>query len=553
MAKDFKFKLGADPEFNMELFGKRMDAKATLTNILSKSKTFEVGREGFKLKEAGTLGWDGHSSTGEIRPNPSNSPEGIVNNLREIFQGLSDEAPLFELSTLSRGAAIGGHIHFELPKGNISDERMKAIHKRLVSFYLPIIMGENKINLAIRIKGGYGKLCTGSAYRKDNKFTREDGSPGYTYELRCPSAEWTSTPKIANATLAYLGVVFHEIMKNPKSFEKTCKDIIIRTERQGDAIQELAMAEYTALTQTLYNKIKKYIKTFELYPEFKKEVDFILNYKSVLAEKQATNFEIIKGWNLVKKEKESPKKKILSEKEFTKRIKDKDLDVISKIINVAYNEDTNVDLFAQRLAQTMTAFNWDLNKHYFLYGVRKGINGYIVSNNTKATIINGDEIKTISDQEALDKLIEKMKNKAKDAMGEETTTKKLNFSSGKMETIKKEIILIGIPYQDRIENKTSNFIEVIYNVDKGEVKQPRKTRKELIDDTAETSEKGKIYQALLRKEKTEEILEDGVPDSGADERSQQDHIRQIEEEINEAITEGLSEPVEYEMVTLNAE
>lgn len=551
MSKEFKFKIGADPEFNLELYNKRVNAKETIHNLLKTNPKFETAPDGYKVKgeKYGSLGWDGHSSTGEIRPSAANTPEAIIENLRGIFKEFNLAGPLFEISTLSRTASAGGHIHFELPPGRTSDERMKGIHKRMISFYLPIIMGENKTNLAIRMKTGYGKLCTNNAYRVEQHFTREDGSAGYTYELRCPSAEWMATPKIAKSTLAYLGVVYHEIMKHPKKFEATCNDIIIRVDKQGDALQELAMAEYKPLTQAVFNKIKKYIKTFELYPEFKEEIEYILKPQQVIVDKQAANFDIRIGWQLIKETKEASKRTILSENAFKKKIKEKDLDTMSQLVNVGYNEDANVDTFAQRLTQTVAAFNWNLNKHYFLYGIRKGIDGYIIANSTKATIVGKDSIKTILDDGAIEALVGKMRIKARDLFGTEGITKRINFKTGKQEAIKKEIILIGIPYQDRIENKTNKFVELIYDIDKGNVKQPKKNNKSLINDTELTlEEQGKIYKILNKLAPIEASIEASVPDTSSDQATQESNLNEImrEHAAIERETEDLIEnPTEF--------
>jgi len=537
MSKEFKFKIGADPEFNLELYNKRLDAKQTITNLLKNNKNFESVTEGFKVKDkkSGILGWDGHSSTGEIRPSAENEPSKIVENIGEIYREFSKAGPLFEISTLCRNATVGGHIHFELPEGGEANpERIKAIHKRMMSLYLPIIMGENKTNLAMRIKGGYGALCTGSPYRVESHFTRPNGSRGFTYELRCPSAEWTVTPKIATATLSYLGVIYHEIMKHPKKFEETCKDIIIRTEKQGNAIQELALAEYEPITRAIFNKIKKYVKTFELYEDFKEEIDYILRPHQVLADKQAANFDIKLGWKLVKEAKESPRKVILSEKAFKKRIKEKDLDTMTMLVNVAYNEDSNVDAFAQRLTQTVAAFNWKLSKQYFLYGVRKGINGYVIGNSTKATLIGTDQIKTVKDSEAIDKLVEKMRTKARNILGPEGITKRINFKTGKQEQIKKEIITIGIPYEERIEGKTNKLIELIYDIEKGKIKQPKRNNKNLIDDSALPEEEmGKIYKTLNKIEPEMETLLAGVPGNIEDEVNNNERLETIQREIED--------------------
>ena len=46
-----------------------------------------------------------------------------------------------------------------------------------------------------------------------------------------------------------------------------------------------------------------------------------------------------------------------------------------------------------------------------------------------------------------------------DLKGDFTESVKLNFSTGKIDQFTKEIIIVGIPYKDRIELNTKKFIE----------------------------------------------------------------------------------------------
>lgn len=497
--KEFKFGLGADPEFNLEINNNKLHAQNAIQAILEKSKTFKPrGSSGYELTPYGTIGWDGHSATGEIRPNASPKPSGIVENLGKMFEEFHKAAPLFEISTLSRTGVIGGHIHLELPKVRPGEAKMKAIHKRMISLYLPIIMGECKVNLNIRIKGNYGHLCTNSAYRVESKFTHPDGSSGYTYELRCPSAEWMTTPKIAGSTLAYLGVVFNEIMNHPKHFEKICKDIIIRTDAQGSALQTLALCEYKALTENLFKQIKKCVKTFELYDLFKEECDYILNPEKVLADKQAANYDVRLGWGLKIEKKEPSKRTIVSEKATKKIAKEQDLDTLSKFVKIGYNEDMNVDTFAQTISQRSAAHNWKLNNNYFLFGVRKGIKGYIVADGKGQLIVGKEMIKTSSDADALDALMIKMRSKARNTLANyDSPINKLNFKTGKVEKIKNETYIIGIPYDDRVDNNTKKFIEMIYDLDKNKLKKINNKEEPLINDYEKPEEeRGEFYKTL---------------------------------------------------------
>ena len=541
---DLKFKLGADPEFNLELDGKKLDAGATIKSILQGNKEFKANKrgDGYDLGKFGDIGWDGHSSTGEIRPAAAPTPEGVVNNLKEIFEKFYKLTPNFQISTLSRYSPIGGHIHFELldkftTDGAKMNASAQAIHKRLMSFMLPITLGENKVNLMVRLRASYGEYCGPSnAYRVDVKFKKPNGTNGYTYELRSPSAEWLTTPKIAKATLAYLAVIFHEITENPKKFNKECKDIIIRTNQVGNAIQSLALNEYALFTKTVFNKIKKYVRKFELYEEYKEDIEYILNPNKILADKQSVNYDIKIGWGLETKATEAPRKEILSEKAFNKISKEKDIESLSKIYSIDYNNDLNVKTFVEILSQKMAAFNWKLNKQYFFFGIRKGIESYIVMDKSKK-IIQGLEIaKTTSDKKAIDKIMNNMYDKYSEEYSNQEK-RKLNFITGKIEKQQKDLIIIGIPYRDRVDLKTKKFIETVYNVDKNKIPKTIETKNGLIDDNDKPEkEKGEIYAIITnleKEEKKKKVAVEANPEEEERTNRSIDSIANEQKEINE--------------------
>lgn len=549
----FKFTIGADPEFNLELDGKKLDAGQTIPALLKGHKEFKLKNMGYELLKFGNIGWDGHGPTGEIRPAPNKEPSKVVENLKEIFTKFNGIAPTIEISTLSRYAPVGGHIHFEIPAsmsnvpGGPSNLKIQAIHKRIMSFMLPITLGENKVNLAIRIKGGsgdYGKYCTGGSFRIEPIFKRADGTQGYTYELRTPSAEWLTTPKIAQATLAYLAVVYHEILNNTKKFNKDNEDLIIRTNDMGNALQSLALTEYKILTKALFNEIKKKIKKFELYEQYKDEINYILDPNKVLEDKQKANYDIRLGWGLASMAKPVSKSTILSEKAFNEIAKKKDIEVISKVYALDYNNDLNVKIFVDRLQQKMAAFDWDLKKQYFIFGIRKGIESYLVMDHEKKMLKGLEIAKTTSDQKAIEKIMTNMYTKYTEGTEGEVKTK-VNFATGKIEKISKNVVIVGIPYSDRLELNTKKFIETIYDIEKGTIKPAKRNGKEELinDDEKPDSEKGEIFK-IINQITPEASLEGRVVEapSGDEERTARNlEVMAIEKDIENKETEALEE------------
>lgn len=529
--KKFDFKIGADPEFVLTMQGRKVDAKQTMELILNKKPGFVPNRShtGFDIAPFGDIGWDGASSTAELRPKADYDPQQVTNNIGGIFKAFTKQIKICDMSVISEYSSVGGHIHLEVPKGERwSVEKRNQIHKRLASFYLPILIAENKVNLNLRIKQGYGTL---KDYRMEEKFKYEDGVPGYTFEFRCPSAEWLATPKLANATLAYMGVIYHEILKHPKSFAKY-SDIVYKSDKQGEALQTLAIMEFSLLTESILNKAKKYVRKFEMYESYKSEIEYIFNPKQIIKDKQKANYDIIQGWNLIGTT--LPKKsEILASKKKIKSIAQiKDFDTLKTVMNVHYNDDKNVSLFAEALKDRVAAYNWKLKNNYFIFGMRKGINK-VVAQNLKGEYLTGREIiKTELDMAEMERLFQKMNMKFNNTNGIQTKAT-LDFGTGKIKDMREQVIIIGIPYMMRVEEDLKEFLNFIWDIEKGDIpKKNNKKTEELIDDTMLPVEKrGEVYRILTKQtEKKEEIIMDTGSQS----------LRRSEETMNEIVREVIN-------------
>ena len=530
--KGFAFKVGADPEFVLTMQGRKVDAKQTMQIALSRKPGFKAdGKEmGFEVEPFGNIGWDGSSSTAEIRPNASSKPQDVVNNIGGMFKAFIKHIKFCDMSTISEHSSVGGHIHLEIPKGEKwTAEKKNTIHRRMASFYLPLMIAENKTNLNLRLKQTYGALKDN---RIEQKFKYEDGTPGFTYEFRCPSAEWLTTPKIAQATIAYMGVVYHEVLKHSKNFTKF-SDIIYKSDKQGDALQTLAIMEFDILTQSILARVKKYIRTFEMYPYYKDEIEYLFNAKQVVKDKQKADYNIAIGWNLIGKT--IPKKsEILSSKKKIQGIAaQKDFDNLKSVINIHYNADTNVALFADSLKDRVAAFNWKLKNNYFLFGMRKGIDT-IIAKNLKREYLTGQKIiKTVLEREYLDKLFEKMGTKFNSSSGV-LNNATLDFMTGKIKDMRESVIIIGIPYSMRIEENIKPFLNFIWSLEKGDIpKMSKKDETKLINDTElPVEQRGEIYKILT---KQTEAPQEVVMDTGS--HSLQNHERALNEMINESQNE----------------
>ena len=493
LKKTFDFKMGADPEFSITMQNRRVHARNTMQQTLGGKKEFAEEDMGYRVGKCGNIGWDGAAETAEIRPTAADSPTGLVENIHGLFKPFCKYMNLFDLSTLSEHASVGGHIHFEMPGGEKWNESKKEqVHRRMASFYLPIMLEENPTNLALRIKQGYGSLS--DVRPTQVLFHYPDGRNGYTYEFRSASAEWLTTPKIAECTLAYMGVIYNEILNHPRKFQNY-SDIVYKTQKQGNALQLLALTQYSVITKVLLNQIKKYVRTFELYPNFKDEIEYIFNIRKVIKDKEKADYNIVNGWGLSAMT--VPKKSdITSDKRLEAKAGEIDLDTAKNIINVSYNNDTKVDAFASTLQSRVAAFKWKLKKSYYLFGMRKGINDIIAIDATGNWIAGKSSIKTKKDLEEITKLFNKMTNKFREN-SKFPDNKIMNFKTGEWKSTKEDAIIIGLPYGMRIKQQFKPFVELIWKIEKNATPIERFSGKD-VDNLAEGD--GEISRILTGKQ-----------------------------------------------------
>ena len=488
--KKFPFTMGADPEFSFILQGRRVNARELIYNSMRTDNKFKEVSEGYQVAKAGAIGWDGCNATAELRPSPIKTPEEMVKNIREIIEATSKKLPLFDISILSLQAPVGGHIHFELPI-NLHDNHKGCtlIHKKVSSFFLPILMSENKINLRIRCKGNYGDY---SDFHDENRFRGADGKTVMTYEFRTPSAEWLTTPKITEATFAYLGTIYHEIINNPDNFKKYI-NLVYKNNEQASALHSLALSDYMGITAAMFSKIKKAIKTFEYYKHYKDQIDYILNPAKVYNDKKNAQYNMVIGWNLRKGIKNPTVKDLINKKKFKEKISKINLDKISPMVNVSYNDDTNVALFAKDLSEKCLAFNWQLTKAYFLFGLKKGVKDFIIFDDKRNMYSGEGSIKTVLDQKAVKELMDRIIGKYRVTQ----PSKNINPITGEINPV--SFYAIGLPYDIRLEKNTDPMIKNIFALEKSKLNASilDVNNKNIIDDSTNKELKGEIAKAYF--------------------------------------------------------
>ena len=436
-SRKFPFKLGADPEFNF-VVQNRQTGRLRADSLMKDFFRDMSPRSGGYDIPGGNAGWDGASATGEIRPKPADSPSGLTANIGKIYKEICKRSPsAVKLTVRCDTAPVGGHIHFELDDVSkaMSDQKARMVTKRLSSFYQIIALGEDPTNLALRLNTNYGKF---SDWRREN---------GKTFEYRAPSAEWQLTPKICEATLAFMGTVWYEAVHKPKSFKNM--DLIYTNDRAGSSLQNLALSGYKPALRGIVSDTKKAIKSFEYYPMFKEEIDYLMNYERVLKDKKAALFCINLGWGF-EVAKAPTKKLINNEAQIRRNLRSIDIDRWLELFKIPFNPDTNVKDFVDALKKRILAYDWSLNNEYYMFGLKKGIKKPIVMNGNFQFLVGQDQIKTIRDRDSVTESFRRMKQRMERAF------------RGAAE----KSILIGLPYDARLKRETRPVIDLIYDLEK---------------------------------------------------------------------------------------
>lgn len=477
--KEFPFLMGSDPEFTVLFQNKKIQADRLMKKVCKGVQWGENGM-GWRVPEMkGEFGFDGCASTGEIRPDPAKSVDECVENMRSILTNAHKFLSTFSLSTLSTHAPIGGHLHLDIPN-NWTENQVKEALRKLLSFYLPITLNENPISRAIRSNGGnYGKI--------DDFKLMSHRSGNTSIEIRCPSAEWITTPEVMAATLAYVGTVWHELLNNQTNFKKFSK-ILMRNNQQLKVMQEMAIGNHPLMVEMLFKQIKGAVKTFEFYKEYKKEIDLMLTPKKMIALKTQAQFELFTGWGLNKSTKKIVKKTFLSNKKVNEELKKKNLSQdFTNQITLPHNDDKNVAVFANALEERMLALNWNPKYRFYLFGIKAGIEEPIAGTRDGKIVLGKQFIKNENDRSAIVMTMMRMTERGESVWSKDTIVdpiKGLTFDE-------RPVVAFGIPASWRGDKitKTSKVLELIWNIDKrGKFESTQPVQRKEEDPTSNTAQ-----------------------------------------------------------------
>lgn len=446
---ELPFMIGSDPEFLM-FFGNRGLDASNIINSFFENKSYIQEGSGYVIPNVGNFGWDGASSTAELRPKATKQIGKMLAELRTMLEVIVEKIPTVDLTTLSIGSPIGGHIHVDSfmhrPTEGATAKEVTRVENIMATYLLPLSASDHRVSALTRLKGGnYGKLTD---FRYENK------GRVVTAEIRGLTAEWLTTPKTAYATFAYIVTVWHELSK--RNIELYKDDFITKNKEQNQTLQRMMLSDFKIIEQGITRAIKKKIKTFELYPQFKTAIDWILEPEEVLRHKEKVGWNINTGWQLTAPKKPS-KADLLNPNKAINILKKHKIPDINGHFGFMYNDDYNVNLFSTAISERIAALNWQLKNDYFFFGFKKSVEGYgAMSPDNKFYVMPSNQ----STQDTINTM-EKMQHRS---VGSQIA--RIDPKTGKIRKANNNTkIIIGIPYNDRADKNTKNLVELIYKIE----------------------------------------------------------------------------------------
>lgn len=451
--KPLDFRIGSDPEFLLFHGSRALDASHIIVSFF-KQHNRQGGSNGYPVGNHGNVGWDGASSTGEFRPSAADTPQKAVRNLGALIAALHKHIPLVDYTTLSIGAPIGGHVHLELPErlrgtGNTVIKERDKITKMLATFCMPIFASDHRISATARVASG--------SYGKADDVRYEAKGSSWTAEVRGLSAEWTTTPHVAEATLSYLAVIWNEIIKHTDDLYK--QPSIFHNRAHIQAAHQMILSDFKLIERGLLRGIHKLVKKFELYPQYQKEVDFILHPRLVMKEKEKHGWNLGDGWKMGQSKKPT-KRALLGKNKAHNELKNIDAEVIRDGFHTIYNDDFKVQMFADEITLRKAGLNWKLENEYFLYGLKKGIEGFNAYNDATKRFY---AVPTNTPKNESAEVAVRMSARGRTNL---QPSLRIDPKTGKIRNPQKNsVIAIGLPYDIRAKGDVRPLIKLIWDIE----------------------------------------------------------------------------------------
>lgn len=290
--------LGADPEF-------------VLVDPVTLSFKYAESISGFPRE--GPLGADGPLA--EVRPPPSNSVNGVVDNIQGILrQGNNSLRPYHWLAGATyknplkpneRTLHIGGHIHLGDPL-ILPPKEKQGMYRQIIRMLdelvaIPLVridVPQAQLRRNTLHTNGYGKYGTWGDTRPQ---------PG-RFEWRVPSGLWLAHPDFARAVLGTSKAITETCyqMMAEEGFNQSwvcaradSKGFLKSWSAMGAAIAAniVNKADPKLVTQTLINRTSKKLKGMSNYKKYQDNIDEFISLVSMpMADKCNINLDIKDTW-----------------------------------------------------------------------------------------------------------------------------------------------------------------------------------------------------------------------------------------------------------------
>ena len=287
MTETLNFTLGADPELTLLRTRDNSHISAgTLVRLLSSTNpdAFPSVQMGVKT-ETGIFGHDGHEATAELRPNPADSPKGLTDNIGRLIRVAEFiSGGHLKAITDSRKEAVGGHIHIGIPSSKPTNV-VRAVNWTLF-LTSPLLRLTSETTRKKRT--GYGNL-------NDVRYDNHGGAT--TAELRFLPGEWLTTPKTTEAVLSYVACMYYEALNNQEEITRRYSKFMKGSIDEFD-INTLQVLEKNmpGLFSMIAAHIKKDVKKFACYEQYKAQINYALSPEKMLKDHQAIDFNAFDGW-----------------------------------------------------------------------------------------------------------------------------------------------------------------------------------------------------------------------------------------------------------------
>lgn len=479
MDKSKKFDLitiGSDPEFLVLTNGQIHHAREFFVDLVAGSEEVftcsNCGETGgghcgrcrevmsvLKSPEHGEVGWDAHNETGELRPMHGESPADHVEHIGALLKWISERDKLSRLSVVGgdpngRIVSTGGHIHLGVPvtMEGVTDGMLKIMSTMM----LPVAFADGGKDYSIRRATGKADtdddtFSMNSSYGKLSDWRREVRGQSAVHEFRGLSSSWMSTKELSYVTVATAGAVFEGLLK-------------LKTEHSGKyAALSKRMSPYTKNLNGLHRlalldrdgvifsgfsrRIRKEIRGLPTFDKWAREISLALDMRWQKNQVARGGRDIMVGWDL----KKTSRIRLSS---LRKSFSVPEAELLACIGSCApsYGDDINVQSYAMEVAKATRVLGWDKNKKYHLYGVKSGVNAFIVMNAAgEGFVAEGKD----------SKITEEVLQKAKRIACERN---EYSFGYTTMEE-KRKLVAIGIPYELREKVDLRGFLELIWRVD----------------------------------------------------------------------------------------